>query len=294
MNAKKIFDERKEIKLEAAHFKEADYCLVTGASQGLGKAFAENLARNGENLILTALPDSGMPQTAAELARRYGIQVEFFEIDLTHPDGPETLCRQVVERGLPVSTLINNAGGGYNSRFDESTLGQNETCILLNNLALVKVSRLMLPELKKHTHAYILNVASLAAFFPMPFMPVYSPSKAFTLNFSLALREEMRYTPVSVSVLCPNGIRTNQECIEKIESGGLAARLTCMEADDVARYALNKMYAGKDVIVPGWLNQVVVAVSKYTPRAIVNRVVAAFWGRTARPGNAAGSLQELR
>ena len=261
-----------------------EYALITGASQGLGRAFAEECARRRLNLILVALPESGLGQVAHDLAQQYGVRTEYVETDLTTPGSPEAVCQWIADEGLPVLVLINNAGVGYNSRFEDSTLRENESCILLNNLALVKLTRLLLPELRRHLRAFILNVASMAAFFPMPFMPVYGPSKAFILNFSLALRAEMRHTPVSVSVLCPNGIRTNQACREKIETHGLAARITCMDAEPVAACAVRGMLAGKDVIVPGLVNQAVVALASFVPRSTVCAVVSSFWGKTAGRG----------
>jgi short-subunit dehydrogenase len=239
------------------------------------------------NLALVALPDSGLPEAAHSIAQRHHRKTEYLELDLTAPGSPERLADWVADRGLPLSALINNAGVGYNSTFQDSTLRENESCILLNNLALVKVTHLLLPELLRRPQAFILNVASLAAFFPMPFMPVYAPSKAFILNFSLALRGELKATPVQVSVLCPNGIRTNAACREKIEAHGWMARLTCMNADQVAKYSVRQMLTGKAVIVPGVLNQVIAALSKVAPLAVIYAVVSAFWGRTARRGELA-------
>jgi short-subunit dehydrogenase len=118
----------------------------------------------------------------------------------------------------------------------------------------------------------------------MPYMPVYAPSKAFVLQFSLALREELRGTPVRVSVLCPNGIRTNAECRAKIEASGPLAQATCMDPDQVAREALEGALADRAMIVPGRMNRVIVLAGRYTPRALVQGVVSRIWGRTARVG----------
>lgn len=262
---------------------EEHTALVTGASQGLGRAFAEACARRGMNLILVALPDSGLAQLAQGIALLYGVQADYVEMDLTSPGSPEALVEWISRNGLSVSLLINNAGVGYNSRFEDSTLGENETCILLNNLALVKITRLLLPELKRHPRAFVLNVASLAAFFPMPFMPVYGSSKAFILNFSLALREEMRDTTVSVTVLCPNGIRTNKGCKRKIESHGVIGELVSLDADQVVVCAMKGLFAEKALIIPGFINQVLAVVGKHTPRSIVCPVVSTFYGKTAGP-----------
>jgi uncharacterized protein len=267
------------------------WALVTGASQGLGRALAEECARLGLNLLLAALPGEGLALVAQQLAERYHVRATALEVNLAAATGPETLVHWVREQGVPLGVLINNAGCGYNSRFEESTLRQNEACILLNALGTVKITRLLLPQLLASPRAFILNVASLAAFFPMPFMPVYAPSKAFVANFSLALRAEMAGRGVSVSVLCPNGIRTNADCRAQIAAAGWAGRLTCQDAEEVATVALRGMLRGKALIVPGSVNQMIVSVSKIVPRAVINGVVGMFWGRTAhrpRPVVAAG------
>ena len=264
----------------------ADRCaLITGASQGLGKAFAAECARRGMDLLLVALGGSGLEQAAQEVSERHGVRSEWIEIDLTALDGPERLAQWVYDLGCPLTMLINNAGVSYNSRFEDSTLQENEACILLNNLALVKITHLLLPELRKRDEAYILNVSSLAAFFPMPFVPVYAPSKAFILQFSLALRQEMLGSPIHVSVLCPNGIRTNLATRRRIAAHGMISRLTCMDPEPVAAYALRQTLAKRAIIVPGSLNKVIRAVGQYAPKRTILSVVSALWGKTATPGS---------
>ncbi len=203
-------------------------------------------------------------------------------MDLAKSGNPESLVAWIAGQDLQVSLLINNAGVGYNSRFEDSTVGENESCILLNNLVLVRLTRLLLPDLKRRPQAFILNVASLAAFFPMPYMPVYASSKTFVLNFSLALREEMRGTSVAVSVLCPNGIRTNGECRQKIEAHGLIGELVSMSPERVAACALKGLFAGRPVIVPGFVNQLIAALGRHAPRWLIYAIVSAFYGKTAR------------
>jgi short-subunit dehydrogenase len=238
------------------------------------------------DLLIVALPESGLAATAAELSEHWGVRVAWAELDLTASESAETLLGMAQHERMSLSVLINNAGVGCSGRFDEATLAANEACILLNDLALVRVTHVLLPALKTQSRAFILNVASLAAFFPMPYKAVYAPSKTFVLNFSLALREEMRDTPVSVSVLCPNGLRTNVAARELIDDGGLLTRLTCMEATGVARYALDRMLAGTDVIIPGRINRVIAAVGRIVPRPIIFAVVSAFWGRRYAPRSA--------
>lgn len=258
------------------------YALITGASMGLGRTFADVCAARGLGLIVVALPGSGLVEAAAEVAARHGVPALPYETDLTAPGSVEAMAAWIGARRFPLSVLINNAGVSYNARFEDSTLAENEGCILLNNLALVKVTHLFLPELRRHKRAYILNVASLAAFFPMPYQSIYAPSKTFILNFSQALREEMRHSPVCVSVLCPNGMPTTEASRRKIAVGGLLGKLTTLDTERVATYAVDRMLAGQGVIIPGLLNQVIAAVSRIAPRALVFAVMAGIWGRTAR------------
>lgn len=259
------------------------YALITGASQGLGRALAEECAYLGMNLILVALPSSGLDLVAQDVTQRYDVRAEPIEMDLVQPENPTKLAQRISSEKWPVSVLINNAGVGYNSRFEHSTLRENESCILLNNLALVKITHVMLPTLKRRQRAFILNVSSLAAFFPMPFMPIYGPSKTFVLNFSLALRAEMRGTPVTVSVLCPNGIRTSVACRRKIDAHGSIGRLVSMDPQPVARYAVRKLMSGKPVIIPGWVNRVIVGLGQHVPPAVASALVSIFYKKTAEP-----------
>lgn len=265
------------------------WALITGASQGLGRAFAEECAGRGMDLVLAALPDSGLPDVTRIIERAHGVRVEAVEIDLAAADGPSRLCRQLEEKGIEIDLLVNNAGVGYNSRFGDSTLRQNETTIELNVGALVRLTHRLLPGMKQRGRAWILNVASLAAYFPMPYMPVYSPTKSFVLNFSLALREELRATGVGVSVLCPNGIRTNRGNRELIDRQGLVGRITCLYPDQVARAGLAGLFAGRGVIVPGVVNRILRGVSAFVPRGLYMRVIARRWGTLSHAAQAAAA-----
>ena len=132
------------------------YCLITGASRGLGLALAEECALLGMNLILVALPETGLPEVSDNLAQTYGIDVECREIDLTEADSPKTLYRWITEEGLAINMLINNAGVGAHGPFSESALEHNRAMIDLNISALVHLTQLFLPELQRRQRAYIL------------------------------------------------------------------------------------------------------------------------------------------
>ena len=249
------------------------YCLITGAGRGLGLALAEECAGLGMNLILVDLPNTGLPDVTAHLARSYGVAAVCSETDLTDPDSPETLHRWIKEQRIDLFMLINNAGIGAHGPFTESAAERNRAMINLNITALVHLTQLFLPELARQQNAYILNVASLAAFYPMPCKPVYAPTKAFVLNFSLALRTEMTGTSIKVSALCPGGIITNEECRRLIAAQGFIGRISCHHPEEVARYAVDRLLRGRALIIPGFLNKAARICGAVAPRSLVQRFV---------------------
>jgi len=278
-----IAESEAQIRISRSHL----YCLITGASRGLGWALAEECARAGMNLILVALPDTGLAEAASTLGQRYGIDVRCREIDLTEPDSPDALHRWIGEQRLAVNMLINNAGIGAHGPFSESALERNRAMIALNISALVQLTQLFLPELKRHPQAYILNVASLAAFYAMPCKPVYAPTKAFVLNFSLALRAELAGTTVTVSALCPGGIISNEECRKLIAAQGFIGRISCHHPEEVARYALEQMLRNRAVIIPGLINKVARIMGVFVPLSLTQLFIRSRFDNTSngeRPG----------
>lgn len=251
--------------------------LITGASQGLGRAFAEECAGRGMQLVLVALPDTGLTDVVRILEKAHQVPIEPIEADLTHPDAPRMIAARCRERGFAVDTLVNNAGVGFTSRFSQSRPAENEATIQLNVAAFVRLTQEMLPELRERRHAWILNVASVGGFFPMPSMPVYSCTKAFVFTFSRLLRAELSKEGIDVSVLCPNGIRTNRRTREMIERQGWAGRATSRFPDEVARAGLQGLFRGTAMIVPGRLNRLLIGVSPFVPRELYMRVISRRW-----------------
>ena len=246
----------------------APFALITGASQGLGRALAEACARRGRNLALVALPGSGLPGAAAALAASYPIRVELLETDLAEGGGSQRVMNWLARRRIPVDTLINNAGISHHGPFRQAPPERLEDLVDLNIRALVLLTRRLLPELERHPRARILNVASLAAFHAMPHKAVYAPSKTFVLNFTLALREELRGTGVRASALCPGGIRTNPEVRALIEGLGRLARLSSQEPAEVAEYALRRLERGRAVNGPGAYNRLTRLAGSLVPRPL--------------------------
>jgi short-subunit dehydrogenase len=267
--------------------RTAKCALITGASQGLGRAFAEECAGRGMDLVLVALPGTGLREVAGILELAYKVRIEPIEMDLASAEAPHAIAALCRSRGFQVDTLVNNAGVGFTSRFSLSCAEQNKATIQLNVGSLVRLTQEMLPDLQARRRSWILNVASVGAFFPMPSMPVYSSTKTFVFTFSRLLRAEMRGTPVSVSVLCPNGIRTNRSTRDMIEKQGWAGRVTCCYPDEVARAGLRGLFAGRAMIVPGMVNRVLVWASPLVPRALYMRFIARRWGTQQEPSSVA-------
>jgi len=261
--------------------------LITGASQGLGRAFAEECAGRGMELLLVALPGTGLGEVAGILEKAHHVRIEPMEMDLAHPEAARQVADRCRARGFAVDTLINNAGVGFTGRFERSSPAQNEATIQLNIASLVRITQEMLPELRQRRGAWILNVASVGGFFPMPSMPVYSCTKAFVFTFSRLLRAELASSRIGVSVLCPNGIRTNRLTREMIERQGWAGRATCRFPDEVARAGLIGLFRGAAVIVPGLLNRLLISASPFVPRELYMRVISRRWATGVVP--AAGS-----
>ena len=247
------------------------YALITGASQGLGKALAEECARRGMHLLLVALPGTGLHVLSAEIAARHAVDARYLELDLTDPSGPEQVARWVACRGCSLRFLINNAGASNHGRFEETAIESNELVMDLNMAALVRTTHLLIPALKNNQPSYILNVASLAAIGPMPYMPIYAASKAFVLSFTLALREELHRSGIRVSVLCPGGMPTNRDSAMRIGANGLRGRLSSVRPERVARIALTRTLRGRACIIPGALNKIVAVASNFTPRTVFTR-----------------------
>ncbi|MDI6400474.1 SDR family oxidoreductase [Balneolaceae bacterium ANBcel3] len=182
--------------------------LVTGASSGIGISFTRLLASFGAELILTARRQERLKSIAEELSTDDKVRVHVIVCDLSDPEGPKELVRELAERELSVDILINNAGFGYNGRFEDGKLEQYEDMMQVNMQSLVILTRLLIPDMLAKGSGGVLNIASMAGFLPIPYFSVYSATKQFVINVSLSLRKEVKKNNVHVSVLCPGPVDT--------------------------------------------------------------------------------------
>jgi uncharacterized protein len=244
------------------------FTLITGGSMGIGRAIAYECAGRKMNLLLVSLPEPELEATADNIREKFGVIVHAFQTDLAEKDAPEKVYNWCKSNGWKVNILINNAGRAGTAVFENSTFEYNDIRIQVNIRALVHLSYLFLKDMKSYDRSYILNIGSFSAYYAIPYKSVYCASKAFVLRFSRALRAEMKNTPVSVSVVCPNGVRTNPDTYKRINTHGILTQLVILTAEEVARIAINGMLKNKAVIIPGFLNKILLVISKIIPAGI--------------------------
>ena len=254
------------------------YTLITGGSTGLGKELALECARRKMNLILVSLPGEGLPELCSAIAEKYQIEAGYYETDLTDKDQIVALVSRI-KANFAVNILINNAGIGGTSSFESVSTEYMDRMIQLNIRATSILTRLMMPELKLHKRAYVLNVSSLAAFSPLPFKTIYPASKAFIYHFSRGLRAELRNTNIKVSVVNPGPIMTNPDVVNRIKKQGALARLALVPVTSIARTSINNLLQGKPVIVPGILNRINVLLLRLIPCGITLAVSSRIFRR---------------
>jgi len=257
------------------------YAVVTGASQGLGRAFAEALAQGGWNLVLAALPGTGLPSLAREIEQAHDISVIEVEMDLATEIGRRRLLARALEVEGGIGLLVNNVGIGFNGLFDLIPIEAQHAAVEINIQSTMSITYGLLGRLAE-AKGRILTVASLAGFYPMPLFAVYAATKSFLLNWSLALRHELEGLGVGVTVLAPGGIYTSREIREKTKSQGLSGRLSSQEPWEVAQVALRGAFKDKAIVIPGAFNRLLFALGGLVPKDLLASSIFQRWRKTLR------------
>jgi short-subunit dehydrogenase len=246
--------------------------LITGASSGIGKSLAENLAADGYDVILTARSTGKMEVHAAELQKRYNIAALVIPADLETNTGAVELHADIKNRGITLSALANNAGFGTFGEFRDAALESQLAMMHLNMDAVVVLTKLFLPDLLS-TQGKIINTASTAAFQPGPYMAVYYATKSFVLSFSEAIAAELVGTGVTVTAFCPGPTASGFQEKADMQSSATVKGKTLPTADEVARQGYLAMKRGQKVYIPGWKNWLLAQTPRFTPRTLVTRIV---------------------
>ncbi|MEI6749800.1 MAG: SDR family NAD(P)-dependent oxidoreductase [Bacteroidota bacterium] len=231
------------------------YALLTGASQGIGRAMAYELASRKINLLLVALKGEGLSVFCEEIRNKYGVDAHYFETDFYQYNSVYDVAEWATSN-FAVYILINNAGIGGTKAFESVSPEYIDNIIQVNVRATSLLTRLMLPELKKQEKAYILNVASMASFSPFAFKTVYPASKAFIYSFSRGLHEELKGTNVFVSVIHPGPVKTNADVTARIEKQGIFGRMGQVSPQKLAGIAIRQLFLRDSLILPGILNKI--------------------------------------
>ena len=245
------------------------YALITGASRGLGAAFAAALAAQGLRLVLTARSEPDLAAVRERLLRRHPAgEIHCLPADLSR-GGAAAVLEELASRRLPVELLVNNAGLGSGGEFAARPLGREQEQVAVNIAALVTLTHGCLAGMRERRRGAIIQVASVAAFQAVPYLATYAATKAFVLHFSLALHEELRAEGIQVLALCPGPTET-----DFFRAAGIAPRGPMQSPEAVVRLALAGLQRRQAVVVCGAANRVMVAAERLLPRTVLTKLVA--------------------
>ncbi len=245
--------------------------LITGASSGIGEATAYVFARNGYNLVLTARRSNKLQDIKIDILTKYKVDIRVFTVDLALPDGADKLYNNVVENNLKIDVLINNAGFGTFKAFKETDITREEQMLNLNILSLTKLTKLFVDQMLLSGGGNIINIASTAAFQAVPYMATYSATKAYVLNFSEAIANELKKDNVFVTVVCPGATKSEFADTAGFTVGNLFNNAP--SSSKLAEFIYKSMKAKKVSPIYGLKNNLLAFSLRFSPRRM-NTIVA--------------------
>jgi uncharacterized protein len=257
--------------------------LVTGATSGIGAAFARRLAADGYDLVLVARNDQRLAEVAADLTVKHGVKTETMPVDLSTDDG----CAEVENRlrdGEPIDLLVNNAGRTLNRSFVRSSADDEARLLRLNVHAVMRLTLAALPGMVERRHGAVVNVSSIAGFGAVMPGSTYGASKAWVTHFSESIGQSVRPYGVRVMALCPGYTRTEFHQRARINMSKTPKWLW-LDADSVVRDALRDLARGRLVSVPDWKYKVAVFLVRHTPTRLLQAVARDTRGRIGRDEN---------
>jgi uncharacterized protein len=260
--------------------REDGTALITGASSGIGAELARVLGSRGHGVTLVARREDRLRRLAAELTEDHGVRAEVVAADLGAADDRRALPGRLDRKGLAVDLLVNNAGFGHTGDFAAADPAGQAEMVDLNCTAVVDLTGRFLPGMVARGAGAVINIASTAAFQPLPKSATYAASKAFVLSFSEALHSELDGSGVVVTAVCPGPVKTEFTEVAGIRGEEKLPGVFWTPAEQVAREAVDAAAAGKRAIVPGRLNQAGTILGRHSPRGISLPLTKRLWGRT--------------
>jgi short-subunit dehydrogenase len=254
------------------------YALITGGSKGIGKAIAIELAKQKINVLLVSRSAQQLQEVTQSIKESYSVQADYLATDLSLNNAAETVFNWCKEKQYNIFILVNNAGYGLSGAFENSSMEANTNMLQLNMITTANMCRIFLPMLKEQPKSYILNVASSAAYQAVPFLGLYSASKAFVLSFSRALSHELKKTSVSVTVVSPGPTDTDfPQRAELKEKAQKAAQKYNMTPQAVASIAIKAMFEGKREVITGFINKLAAFLAWLSPKSITEITAAGIY-----------------
>ena len=256
------------------------WALVTGASAGIGKALAEELAADGANVVLTARRADRLQNVAQNLAVTHKVRTEIFAADLTQPEAPETIFEFTRQKAIAIELLVNNAGFGAYGEFPTVERRRLLEMVQVNCSAVVNLTHLFLPQMMQRRSGDVLIVASTASFQAVPYISTYAATKGFDLLFAEGLAEEMKPHGIRVCALCPGSTESEFRDVAH-QSQAPAANRPQESAAKVARVGLQALAAGKSYVISGTKNYLGAQVQRLVPRRTVTSIAAKLFRPSA-------------
>jgi hypothetical protein len=244
------------------------YAVITGASMGLGLAFAKELSSRKINTILIGLENEKLQESCNQLKERYGINSVFFETDLTVKDNIVSLAKEI-NSSYSVFMLINNAGIGGTKRFTDAKVDYIDTIIQLNVKATAMMTHQLLPNIIRQEKGFVLNISSIAAFSPIGYKTVYPASKAFIDHFTRGLSRELSNTNVTISLVSPGPMLTSADKIERLSKQGFLGKLVALTPKKVAQVSIHQLLKGEKAIVLNVFNRLNLLLMRFMSRRYI-------------------------
>ncbi len=256
--------------------KNRPVALITGASGGIGAELAREIAADGYNLVLVARNDGDLEKVADELDGQYGTESEIMALDLTLPSQVEKLFKSLEKAHIHPELIVNNAGYGLASPAADSDVVGQLGSINLNISVLTELILRFLPQLRAKGQGGIINVGSVAGFFPGPYFAVYYATKAYVQSFTHALAHELKDSNIKICVICPGSTATGFHKRAGLKRSGMSKASGAMQAKDVAKIGYSGYKRGRTVVVTGSLNRFFVMVSHFIPNKLLAYGVSRF------------------
>jgi len=256
--------------------------LISGASGGLGRAFAAECAERGYNLLLTDINAAGLNLVKQGLLRQYDIKVLINTCDITCEDDVTLLINYAKEQNFEIDMLLNVAGIDFEGGFTQRSFEQISSILHVNIEATLRLTYRSLSLRRQNSKFFVVFVSSLASLYPMPLKATYAASKRFLLDFSYALGQELKTQNVNVLSLCPGGLPTTQDAMDGILAQGFWGSVTTNKLEKVANRTLSRVQKGRKIYIPGMLNRTFSIFGKFIPTGVIAKLLYTRWSKAQK------------